>query len=346
MSPGICKRRHSDGRYDSRPQFVPHWVEAVAMQQVQCPHCGQSYDIPTEQVPRYAGQTIVCTACQKPFAVPAAAAAAYAGAPPPPPAAMPGAHAPYAQPDYATAQGAPQQTNGWAVTSLVSGILGFCLPLVGGLVAIITGVVGLTRTRDPRVGGKGLAIAGISVGAASILLSGCTMSILLPSLNRAREQANRIKCASNLRQIGQALNMYAASNGGQFPPDLPTLLAMTGMGVTSATFVCPSSQDAAAPGATPAAQAGNLTKGPHLSYVYVPGLTVQAPAGTVLMHERLTNHRNDGINVLYVDGSVNWIPRAQVQAVIPQAQPGATVGATRWRGQQGQDVETDVERAP
>jgi prepilin-type N-terminal cleavage/methylation domain-containing protein len=45
------------------------------------------------------------------------------------------------------------------------------------------------------------------------------VSILLPSLNRAREQANRVKCANNLRQIGLAAMMYA--NGeihtGSFP---------------------------------------------------------------------------------------------------------------------------------
>src|SRR5205085_1807896 len=38
------------------------------------------------------------------------------------------------------------------------------------------------------------------------------MSILLPSLNRAREQANRVKSASNLRQIGQAVQLHANKN--------------------------------------------------------------------------------------------------------------------------------------
>jgi len=33
----------------------------------------------------------------------------------------------------------------------------------------------------------------------------------------AREQANRVKCASNLRQIGQGLQMYANENKGNFP---------------------------------------------------------------------------------------------------------------------------------
>ena len=314
------------------------------MQQVQCPHCGQSYDIPTEQVPQYAGQTIVCTSCQKPFVVPAGAAPA--GGPFPPPRPPGGARGAYAGQDYGTAPGGPQQTTGWAVASLVSGILGFCLPVLGGLVAIVTGIIGLVRTRDPRVGGKGLAIAGISVGVVSIVVNGCTMSILLPSLNRAREQANRIKCASNMRQIGQALHMYAASNGGQFPPDLPTLLAAPGLGVDSATFVCPSSHDTAAPGGTPAAQAGNLTKGGHLSYVYVPGLTTRAPGNTVLLYEPLTNPGNDGINVLHVDASVRWVPRAQAQTTIQQAQAAASAGAAQQSGgQPAPAAEKDVERA-
>jgi len=43
------------------------------------------------------------------------------------------------------------------------------------------------------------------------------MAILLPSLGRAREQARRVACASNLRQIGLGLQMYAMDNEGQYP---------------------------------------------------------------------------------------------------------------------------------
>ena len=43
------------------------------------------------------------------------------------------------------------------------------------------------------------------------------ISILLPSLNRARATANRIKCLSNLRQIGEIIAMYVAENKQRLP---------------------------------------------------------------------------------------------------------------------------------
>lgn len=52
----------------------------------------------------------------------------------------------------------------------------------------------------------------VVIGIIALLIS-----ILLPSLNRARETANRVKCASNLRQIGQALLLYSNENKNAYP---------------------------------------------------------------------------------------------------------------------------------
>jgi prepilin-type N-terminal cleavage/methylation domain-containing protein/prepilin-type processing-associated H-X9-DG protein len=52
----------------------------------------------------------------------------------------------------------------------------------------------------------------VVIGIIALLIS-----ILLPALNRAREQANLIACSSNLRQIGTLVQLYAAENHGYFP---------------------------------------------------------------------------------------------------------------------------------
>jgi prepilin-type processing-associated H-X9-DG protein len=52
----------------------------------------------------------------------------------------------------------------------------------------------------------------VVIGIIALLIS-----ILLPSLNRARNQAKSVACLSNLRQIGQAIQIYATSNKGLFP---------------------------------------------------------------------------------------------------------------------------------
>src|SRR2546423_1515645 len=52
----------------------------------------------------------------------------------------------------------------------------------------------------------------VVIGIIALLIA-----ILMPVLGRAREQANWVKCLSNLRQIGQAFMMYTNNNKGRFP---------------------------------------------------------------------------------------------------------------------------------
>jgi prepilin-type processing-associated H-X9-DG protein len=44
------------------------------------------------------------------------------------------------------------------------------------------------------------------------------MGILLPVLSKARQQATTVRCASNLRQLGTAWQMYASAHGGRIVP--------------------------------------------------------------------------------------------------------------------------------
>ena len=43
-------------------------------------------------------------------------------------------------------------------------------------------------------------------------------ALLLPALARAKGNANRIKCVSNLRQLQMSVQMYADDNQDQIPP--------------------------------------------------------------------------------------------------------------------------------
>jgi prepilin-type N-terminal cleavage/methylation domain-containing protein/prepilin-type processing-associated H-X9-DG protein len=52
----------------------------------------------------------------------------------------------------------------------------------------------------------------VVVGIIAILIA-----MLLPALNKARQQAMRISCASNMRQLSMYFMLYAQNNGGRLP---------------------------------------------------------------------------------------------------------------------------------
>jgi hypothetical protein len=73
------------------------------------------------------------------------------------------------------AVGNPKRENRLAVAGLIASNIGFVVPFAGGVIGIILGTIGLVRTRDLRVGGRGMAIAAIIVGLLSIATSAAVM---------------------------------------------------------------------------------------------------------------------------------------------------------------------------
>jgi prepilin-type processing-associated H-X9-DG protein len=189
-----------------------------------------------------------------------------------------------------------------------------------GLVAVILGIFGVVRAGKPEVGGKGkgMAIAGIvlgAVGCVAVLFALPMVAVLLPSLNRARETANRVQCASHLRQIGQAMMLYANENNGKFPDSPDKLVTDESLPLTA--FLCPSTTD------TPAPNAAGLTSGGHDSYVYLgKGLTSGVGGHAVLAYEATSNHGGTGSNFLFGDGHVAFVPAAAATQMIAQLQSG------------------------
>ncbi len=137
----------------------------------------------------------------------------------------------------------------------------------------------------------------------------------------ATEGAYRVQCGSHLRQIGQAIMLYAIDHQGRYPNTFGELLEED---VTSFAFVCSSSKDTpAAAGPTTQATAANLHAGGHLSYIYLgKGITGVPPAKMVISYEPLANHNNKGMNVLFGDGQVAFIPRKDAVTLLAELQLG------------------------
>lgn len=73
-------------------------------------------------------------------------------------------------------------------------------------------IIGPMKVNATRRAGFTLIEILVVIGIIGILLA-----LLLPALERAREHANTLKCASNLSQIGIAMLIYSNENHGTYP---------------------------------------------------------------------------------------------------------------------------------
>jgi len=79
----------------------------------------------------------------------------------------------------------------------------------------------------------------VVIGIIALLIS-----VLLPALGKARQQANLIQCESNMRGIGQLMQIYETENNGLGPPMVDGLLYYTYADVLSLLTTKPMGTDA------------------------------------------------------------------------------------------------------
>lgn len=178
-----------------------------------CPRCGN--DLQAED--SWAGQQTTCPRCSQQITIPYPNVAA----------STPNV------PAGATAlnQSVTPVNLGMATAALVFGILSFlCVPLCG-IVALILGIIALSKIKNSNgvLLGHGKAVTGIVFGCWSILrfpVLAILAAMILPALSKAREKAQQISCVNNLKQITLAVAIFAEDHNDHIPneSDIPDKL--------------------------------------------------------------------------------------------------------------------------
>lgn len=193
--------------------------------------------------------------------------------------------------------------------------------LVASVDAVIFGVGGLLASARHNSSGRRRAMVGVVLGILG--LTACGIIFFRPFVcSYPTGRPYRVQCASNLRQIGQGIFLFANDNAGKFPSQLGQLI--TGADINPEVLVCPDSNDMKATGANTQQILADFAKPGHCSYVYLgAGLTSKTVlADTVVAYENLADHGGDGMNVLFGDGHVDWFNKNGATYLLKELQAG------------------------
>ena len=114
----------------------------------------------------------------------------------------------------------PTATSGMATTSLVLGLASVVCGCFTGLPALIFGILAINQIGKSggTLGGKGLAIAGMVLGAVMMIFGTAVLAgLAVPAFNGVQEKARLLQAGNNARQIIIAMKAYAGDHNGQYP---------------------------------------------------------------------------------------------------------------------------------
>jgi len=200
---------------------------------------------------------------------------------------------------------------GIATAALVFGILSFfCIPFCG-LVALILGIIALSKISKSNglLLGKGKAIAGIVFGCWAvlrILLLAILAALILSDVNKAHHAVSHmVACINNLKHIGLGIHYFAYEHSDNLPTSTGCEEQINEYLQNIKCFRCP------------------LNDNPYHFFVNGQKLTGMTEPDKTIMAICPSEHFKNRVNVLFGDGHVEAWDKWQVDEAIRNAEPGA-----------------------
>jgi hypothetical protein len=116
------------------------------------------------------------------------------------------------------------KTSGMAITSLVLSCSGILIGIFGAIPGLILGIVSLGKINksEGKLSGRGLAIAGISVGGFMTLVGLIVLAAIIPAMSISRVASKNAATMANMHAIDTAVMVYVLDKGN-LPQDISAL---------------------------------------------------------------------------------------------------------------------------